>query len=247
MISDHRGFVSATKAADAYRSDAADRIRRFMPMVRRLAWHINGSGRPGLELADLVQAGLVALTECSQRHIGPTEDGFAAYAKLRVRGAMIDLIRRNVPLSRGTGERGRQLESRRTALRGMLGREPRPDELAEALGITESELAGMVEAAQPVRFEPIEDAYTDTDLAFADERPDSFTLLADEELRGSVADAIAALPDRLQLVVQLYFVEELNLAEIAETLQVSVPRVHQLKAQAIEKLRNTLCGVADLL
>jgi RNA polymerase sigma factor for flagellar operon FliA len=247
MISDHRGFTPAAKAADAYRSDAADVIRRFAPMVRRLAWHISGSGRPGIELADLVQAGMVALTECAQRHSGPTEDGFAAYAKLRVRGAMIDLIRRNVPLSRGTSERSRQLESRRTALRGMLGREPRPDEMAEALGISENELAAMLDAAQPVRFEPIEEAYADSDPAFADDRPDSFTLLADNELRECVANAIADLPDRLQLVVQLYFVEELNLAEIAETLQVSVPRVHQLKAQAIDQLREALAGLAEVL
>jgi RNA polymerase sigma factor for flagellar operon FliA len=247
MISDHKGFTSSTKAADAYGSDAADRIRRFTPMVKRLAWHVNGSGRPGIELADLVQSGMVALTECAQRHFGPTEDGFAAYAKLRVRGAMIDLIRRNVPLSRGISERNRQLQDRRSALRAMLGREPHPDELAEALGISESELATMVDAAQPVRFEPIEEAYADTDLAFADHRPDSFSLLADNELRESVSRAIGELPERLQLVVQLYFVEELNLAEIAATLQVSVPRVHQLKAQAIDKLREALSGLAEVL
>ena len=62
-----------------------------------------------------------------------------------------------------------------------------------------------------------------------------------------MAGAIAALPERLQLVVQLYFVEELNLAEIAETLAVSVPRVHQLKAQALDALRTSLGGVAEII
>ena len=93
---------SAVPAAAAYRGDIADRVRRFLPMVRRLAWHVHGSGRDGIELEDLMQAGLVALTEAAQRHAGPGEDGFAAYAKMRVRGAMVDLIRRQVPLSRGT-------------------------------------------------------------------------------------------------------------------------------------------------
>jgi RNA polymerase sigma factor for flagellar operon FliA len=65
-------------------------------------------------------------------------------------------------------------------------------------------------------------------------------------LRSSVAGAIAQLPERLQLVIQLYFVE-LNLAEIAEVLSVSIPRVHQLKAQAIDKLRSALQDVADIL
>lgn len=94
MKHDHRGFA----AAQAYRKDeTADRIRRFLPMVKRLAWHVHGSGRSGIEIEDLIQAGLVALTECAQRHDGPTEDGFAAYAKLRVRGAMVDLVRRSTP------------------------------------------------------------------------------------------------------------------------------------------------------
>ncbi len=85
MKHDHTPF---TAARTAYRGDIADRVRRFLPMVRRLAWHVHRSGRPGIELEDLMQAGLVALTECSQKHSGPAEDGFAACAKMRVRGAM---------------------------------------------------------------------------------------------------------------------------------------------------------------
>ena len=125
MKHDYKPFAgplaSSSAIAGAYRGDTADRIRRFLPMVRRLAWHVHGSGRPGIELEDLVQAGLVALTECSQRHAGPGEDGFAAYAKMRVRGAMVDLIRRTVPLSRGAVERRRQLRETESTLRGTLG------------------------------------------------------------------------------------------------------------------------------
>jgi RNA polymerase sigma factor for flagellar operon FliA len=200
MIHDHK-FTPA----EAYRGDVTDRIRRFVPMVKRLAWHTHGGGRPGIELEDLTQAGMVALTEAAQRHAGPSEDGFAAYAKLRVRGAMIDLIRRAVPLSRG---------------------------LAEHRG--------------SVRIESLDETYSDSDMAYADDAPDSLSILADAELREHLIAAIADLPKRLQLVVQLYFVEELNLAEIAATLDISVPRVHQLKAQALEQLRAALAGVADL-
>ena len=243
MIHDHRALAPA----EAYQADSAERIQRFVPMVRRLAWHTHGGGRQGIELEDLMQAGMVALTEAAQRHAGPGEDGFAAYAKLRVRGAMVDLIRRHVPLSRGGVERRRHLRETETILRGQLGRDPLAAELAEALGITEHELAAMRRSSEALRFESIDEAYSDSDMAFADERPDSFALLADAELREAVAGAIGTLPERLQLVVQLYFVEELNLAEIAEALQVSVPRVHQLKAQAIDKLRAALEGVAELL
>ena len=243
MIHNQKSF----SAASAYKGDIADRIRRFLPMVRRLAWHVHGTGRPGIELEDLVQAGLVALTECAQKHAGPSEDGFAAYAKLRVRGAMVDMIRRTVPLSRGATERRRNLREKETELRGQLGRDPSEAELCAAMGIDAAELATMRSTSEPLRFEPIDEAYSDSDMAFADERPDSFSLLADEELRGSVLEAVAALPERLQLIVQLYFVEELNLSEIAQVLDVSIPRVHQLKAQALAKLKQALAGVAELL
>lgn len=247
MKYDHKSFAGRSSVGAAYGGDVADRVRRFLPMVRRLAWHVHGSGRPGIELEDLIQAGLVALTECAQRHNGPGEDGFAAYAKMRVRGAMVDLIRRSVPLSRGATERRRQLREQETILRGKLGRDPTPAELAAVLEITETELAELRAASEPLRFENIDDAYSDSDLAFADQRPDVLSQLADAEMREQVVAAIAGLPERLQLVIQLYFVEELNLSEIAEVLGVSIPRVHQLKAQAIDHLRKALAGVADLL
>jgi RNA polymerase sigma factor for flagellar operon FliA len=251
MKHDHRPFAHALAGsaaiAGAYRGDIADRIRRFLPMVRRLAWHVHGTGRAGIELEDLIQAGLVALTECAQRHAGPGEDGFAAYAKMRVRGAMVDLIRRTVPLSRGAAERRRQLRQTESDLRGGLGRDPYPAELAAALGIDETELAALRSSSEPLRFDSIDEVYSDSDMAFADGGPDSLALLQDEELREQLVGAIASLPERLQLVVQLYFVEELNLAEIAQVLSVSIPRVHQLKAKAIEHLRQALEGVAELL
>ncbi len=243
MNHDHRSFA----AARAYQGGTADRIRRFLPMVRRLAWHVHGSGRAGIEIDDLIQAGLVALTECAQKHNGPTEDGFAAYAKLRVRGAMVDLVRRASPLSRSASDRRKLLAGAAQTLTTTLGRAPTEDELAEAMGMTTAALGELRASSEPMRFEPIDDTYSDSDMAFADDRPDSFELLADEQTRGQVVSAIAGLPERLQMVIQLYFVEELNLAEIAEVLSVSVPRVHQLKAQALDKLRAALGEGFDVL
>lgn len=252
MIHDQKSFTAngaakpGRRIANAYVGDPTDRVRRFMPMVRRLAWHLQG-GRDGIEVEDLMQAGLVALTECSQKHKGPGEDGFAAYAKMRVRGAMVDLIRRHVPLSRGAVERRRAMREKQQQLSGQLGREPYDSELAAAMGLTLGELEGLRSISEPMRFEALDEAYSDSSMAFADDQPDSLALLQDQELRHSVAGAIGDLPERLQMVIQLYFVEELNLAEIAEVLNVSIPRVHQLKAQAIDKLRTSLAGVAEIL
>ena len=243
MKHDQQSFAVAT----AYAGDVADRVQRFLPMVRRLAWHVNGSGRPGIEVEDLMQAGLVALTECAQRHEGPNEDGFAAYAKLRVRGAMVDLVRRHAPISRGANDRRKRLEAKSRELEGVLGRPPEPEELAAALEITLAELAELRDASQPLRFEAIDAAYSDHDMAYADQEPDGHALLEAAETREALIAAIADLPDRLQLVVQLYFVEELNLSEIAEVLAVSVPRVHQLKAQALTRLREALEDIAEVI
>ena len=237
MKHDPRGFA----AAQAYKKDeVSDRIRRFLPMVKRLAWHVHGSGRAGIELEDLIQAGLVALTECSQKHSGPTEDGFAAYAKLRVRGAMVDLVRRSTPLSRSATERRRALREKTAALSTELGHPPSEAELAASMGMTENQLADQRAADEPLRFEHIDDAYSDSNSAFADDRPDSFEMLADQEMRGAVASAIGNLPERLQMIIQLYFVEEMNLDEIGETLGVGAARVCQIKKAALDKMRGMM-------
>ena len=245
MIQRHNITAPAPTTAAAYTGDWPERVSRFLPMVKRLAWHVHGGGCVGLEVEDLFQTGVVALTEAAQRHAGPGEDGFAAYAKLRVRGAMIDLIRRTVPASRHAVERRKLLQRHALALRGQLGREPEAAELAEAMGITPGELGQLRSDCIEVRFEPLDDHDAGSDAAFLDDGSDTFAALADGEVRAALAGAIGGLPDRLQLVIQLYFLEELNLAEIAQVLDVSVPRVHQLKAQALAAMRETMQVFAD--
>jgi RNA polymerase sigma factor FliA len=236
MKHDHTGFAAA--AAYGAQDIVADRVRRFVPMVRKAAWHIHGSGREGLEIEDLVQAGFIALTECARNHEGPGEDGFAAYAKIRVRGAMFDLVRKQLPDSRGAVRRRREIEAALEALRQQLGREPGDAELAAKLGIAQSELA-QANTTQ-IQLASLDDAYDDSSLHFATDLPDPFEVLSQLQDSDRLGTAMVELPERLQLVLQLYFVEELNLTEIAEVLEVSVPRVHQLKAQALVKLRDLL-------
>ncbi len=227
------------RAVSAYcGNDAAqDRVRRFMPMVRRAAWHVYGGGRDGLEIDDLVQSGLIALTECARRHAGPTEDGFAAYAKIRVRGAMIDLVRRNLPDSRGATRRRRMREDTAQRLHLELGRAPTAAELAQNLG---TDVAAPDYRDQPIHLASLDEAYDDGDTGFADDAPDAFAMLSAEQDSAGLAAAIARLPERQRLVLQLYFVEELNLSEIAAILEVSIPRVHQIKASALKALRQML-------
>jgi RNA polymerase sigma factor for flagellar operon FliA len=226
--------------ARAYRGDEGERIRRFLPMVRRLAWHVRGSSSDGIELDDLMQAGLVALTECARNHTGEGEDGFAAYAKLRVRGAMIDQMRRLMPQSRSSSEKRKLLRATEARLSAETGGNPTDQQVAAALGLSGGEMVALRMACEPLRFEALDENVSENSMAFADDAPDGLAVLEAEESRERLAAAIAALPDRLQLVVQLYFLEELNLSEIAAVLDVSVPRVHQLKEQALGRMRASI-------
>ena len=231
---------SQFSAARAYRGEVADRVSRFVPMVRKLAWHLAGSAGPSFDVEDLMQAGLVARTECAQRHEGPNEDGFAAYAKLRVRGAMVDLLRSSSPEARGAREKRRRIEKAENELRARLGRAASPPEVAAALGLSVPELEKLRTECAAVHVDSMEECYSDSSLQFAASEDTAEGQLVEQEERARLAQEIGNLPERLQLVVQLYFVEELNLAEIAEILGVSVPRIHQLKATALEKLRFSL-------
>jgi len=241
MKHDPRAFAakaySATYASVS-QDDVERRVRQFLPLVRRSAWHIYGAGRDGLEVEDLMQAGIVALTECAHRHSGPTEDGFAAYAKIRVRGAMLDQVRRNRHDSRLARRKRVRYEQTLEKLRTELGREPDRGEVSKAMSLSDRELLDI--EASGITISSISEEYDDGNVAFASEDPDPFELLCEAEDRNLLVNAMAELPERLKLVLQLFFVEELNLTEIAAVLSVSVPRVHQLRAKALADLRTLI-------
>ncbi len=240
MKHDPKSFHGASAYGAASRAEVEDRVRRFLPMVHRAAWHIHGSGREGMEIEDLIQAGIVALTECAQRHQGPGEDGFAAYAKIRVRGAMFDQIRRLANDTRTARRKRARYNEVVDTLRAELGCEPSRMAIARALGVSDAELIEI--EASAVTLTSISDAYDESNTAFASDDPDPFDILSGQQDRERLVEAMQSLPERLQLVLQLFFVEELNLTEIAEVLEVSVPRVHQLRAKALKDLRKLLDG-----
>lgn len=232
MKYDHSNF----NAQRAYSSEINDRIGRFLPMVRKLAWYYEGSCGASVDIDDLMQAGMIALTECAQKHDRPGEDGFAAYAKMRVRGAMIDLLRSQSPQARGAAAQRRRIDAAVDELRSRLGRDPSAAEIARTLEISIEEYHDM-RTQLATRVVDLEDCYSDSNAAFESAEPDAETSLLEAGDRVALAQAIAELPERLQLVIKLHFIEELNLTEIAAILDVSVPRVHQLKSSALTKLR----------
>ncbi len=232
---------SRHSAVSAYHATESHTVAQFRPLVQKLAWQMAGTTAPFLDVDDLLQIGLIALLECSRRHDRPTRDGFPAYVKLRVRGAMIDAARQAQADRRTARANQKRLDEAAAALAASTGVDAHSDaDMCRQLGCNDEQLRRMRAHVQPIRHEPLDTCYDDQTLVFAGDDPGAESLLIAVESQAQLAAAIAALPERQQLIVQLYFLEELNLSEIGQVLGVSVPRVHQLKAAALAGLRKML-------
>lgn len=217
-------------------------VQKHLPMVKRIAWHVHGTMSSAVEVEDLVQVGLVALVEAAQ---GFEERGgvpFEHYVGTRLRGAMIDELRRHATMTRGAMKRRREHARAVSELTQQLGSAPAEALVAERLGVSVEKLRVDYASAEPVRFEAIDDVYTDDGPWFASDEPDAFEQLADSDLRETLIAAITQLPEREAMVIQLYYVEELNLEEIGEVLGVGAARVCQIKSAAHARLKKALKG-----
>ena len=212
-------------------------VRANMATVRRIAWHVHGSCGGLIDVADLVQIGLIALVEAARSTRDGGDAAFASYARTRVRGAMVDEVRRAAPQSRGAMARRQRIARARRRLTGLLGRPPTVDEMAAELDQSVADFVRDEADSASLRFEPIDETYSDQNAAFADDGPDALDQLLRSENSAGLAAAVAQLGERHALVLQLHFVDELNLTEIAAVLGVSTPRVHQIKADALARLR----------
>ncbi len=224
----------------APRRDAEALVRRHLPLVRRIAWHIHGSMSAIVDVEDLVQIGLVALVEAVSGFEDRGQVTFEQYLATRLRGAMIDELRRQATLTRGAMRRRREYQKAVAALAAASGHLPSDAEVAEKLGVTPEKLRTDYATAEALRFESIDDHYADDSPWFMSDAPNAFDQLADRDQRDTLAAAIASLPEREAQVIQLYYVEELNLEEIGQVLGVGAARICQIKASAHARLKRAL-------
>lgn len=215
-------------------------VQAHLPLVRRLAWHVHGSVSTAIEVEDLVQVGLVALVEGAAAFEDRGQVTLKQYLTTRIRGAMIDELRRHAAMTRGAIRRRREFSRVQASLANVLGRQPSDAEMAAQLGITVEKLRQDYATAEAVKYESLDDVYADDQPWFADDTPDAFAQLAEAQTRDRLIAAIAALPEREQMVIQLYHVEELNLDEIGQVLGVGAARVCQIKAQAHARLKKAM-------
>ena len=220
-------------------NDPAILARQYMPQVRKIAWHVHGRVSNAKEIEALLQIGMVALVEAANGY----QDrglGFASYAQLRVRGAMIDHLRRHATLCRSAMARRRELLAVRARLEQQLGRPPGEAEMSAEMGLTPAEYRVASDATEMVQEQSIEEVYSDQSMWFADAEDRADDVLERESLKQALAACIGKLPERDAIVLQLYFVEEMNLEEIGATLDIGAARVCQIKKAALDKLRALL-------
>lgn len=220
--------------------DPEQLVRTHLGLVRKIAWHTHGRVSTALDIEELVQIGMIALIEAARTFVDRGQAAFATYASVRVRGAMIDALRKQATMCRSALRRRRELNAARGLLSAELGRPPTETELADHLGVALPELQEQVNATQGVRYESIDEIYSDHSIWFAADEPDALERLEAGKLKAALAQAIGQLPEREAIVLQLYFVEELNLEEIGQTLGVGAARVCQIKKTALAKVRTLL-------
>ena len=236
-------FENATPLTYSPRTRAREEgalVREHLPLVRRLAWHIHGSVSTAVEVEDLVQTGLVALVEAANSFEDRGQVTFKQYLSTRLRGAMIDELRRHAAMTRGAIKRRREYNNAVKALTGELRRVPVESEVASRIGISVEKLRADYATADAVKFDSIDEVYADDQPWFASDEPSAFDQLAEGQQRDRLIAAITSLPEREQMVIQLYHVEELNLDEIGEVLGVGAARVCQIKSAAHAKLKKAL-------
>ena len=216
-------------------------------LVKRIAHHLKGRLPDSVMVDDLIQSGMIGLFEASRNYDQTKGAAFETYAGIRIRGAMLDEVRKGDWVPRSVHRNGRRISAAIQAIESRLGRDASDHEVAAEMGIELDEYYGLLKDSQCARlfsFEEVlngqeNDGYTEMEFSGPkDNTPDH--RIEKVQLHENIVDAIKSLPDREQLVLSLYYDEELNLKEIGEVLGVSESRVSQIHSQAASRLRTRL-------
>lgn len=219
-------------------------------LVKRIAYHLMNRLPSSVQVDDLIQAGMLGLIEAGRNYDASQGATFETYAGIRIRGAMLDEIRRSDWTPRSVHRKARQVADAMREIENKMGRDARDVEVAETLGISLDEYHHILQDASGARIFSYEELASlgefGTHDAINQEHPrhkgmeEPLEDLQNADFREAMSDAIAGLPERERLVIALYYDEELNLREIGQILGVSESRVCQIHSQAALRLRARL-------
>ncbi len=229
------GAYSARPVRGGSEADAL--VTRHAELVKRIAYHLAGRLPPSVDVADLIQAGMLGLLEAASNYAANRGASFETYAGIRIRGAMIDALRKLDWAPRSVHRKARAVAAAVREIEKETGRDARDGEIAGRMGVPLDEYHAIVQDAACCRIASLDDATSATEAA---DTSDPFREVADEGFRAALAQAIDMLPEREKLVMSLYYSDGLNLKEIGAVLKVTESRVCQLHGQALVRLKARL-------
>lgn len=222
-------------------------LKQYSPLVRRLAKRMMVKLPPSVEIDDLIQVGMLGLTEALTRFEAAQGVQFETFATQRIRGAMIDELREVDWISRRSRRSQKEIDQVVHLLEQRLGRHPSESEIATQMKCTLAEfqdLVGRVRGTQLVYLEDLTASADDEegflDRHVCDQDADPMLMLRNRRKQSALIAAINVLPKREQHVMSMYYEQDMNLKDIAAVLGVTESRVCQLHGQSIAKLRSNL-------
>lgn len=219
-------------------------IEDYAPLVKRIAHHLKGKLPASVQLDDLIQAGMIGLLEAAKKYEPSKGASFETYAGIRIRGAMLDEIRKGDWVPRSVHRNSRRIADAIRYVESQTGRDAQDQEVADAMGLTLEEYHAQLQDSVGSRLFSFDDLLTQQEgrenETIAEDDASPLDDIQSDSFRQHLAKAIATLPEREQLVLALYYDEELNLKEIGKVLDVSESRVSQIHSQAAYRLRSRL-------
>ena len=219
-------------------------VEKYIPLVKYLASRIMLGKTKYIEYEDLVSYGIVGLLDTINRYDSTKGMKFSSYATLRIKGAMIDEIRKNRPISKGAMDKLAKYNESVERLQNKLMREPSLKEIAMDLNISEEEVSQVENNINYMSIISLESVIysDDDDVTIMETLEDKDSIspeasLEDKEKLEILAEAIEMLKEKDKLILKLYYYERLTLKEIGQVLEVSESRVCQLHSRAIRNLR----------
>ncbi len=223
-------------------------VRKYAPLVKKVAYRIVHRLPSSVEVEDLISVGTIGLLHALENFDDSKGTRFEAYAEFRIKGAMLDELRTYDFMSRTRRGKTNKVEKARTKLENHLGRAPTVAELAEETEIDAREVESLLAQSETTAFLTLDDlgviAADQTDVPWellTQARPeDPFGHTFFRELREQLIAALESMPERLRLVMSLYYYNELNFKEIGRVLDLTESRISQLHTEAVKYLRGKL-------
>jgi RNA polymerase sigma factor FliA len=220
----------------------AEQVEEYAPLVKRIAYHTVGRLPASVQVDDLIQAGMVGLLEAIQKFDVSMGTKFESFAGMRIRGAMIDEIRKGDWTPRSVHRKSREVAGAIRSVEKRLGREAKDQEIADEMEISLDDYYHIVQDSVGCQVFSI-DSSESLDLTedrMVDKGTGPFDNIKNLNFRKALVKTIGELPEREKLVMSLYYDEELNLREIAAVLGVSESRVSQIHSQAILRVKSRM-------